>query len=371
MNKQYVVIVCAMLVVVLVVSGVVVSRYVGSVFSASPSPSPSVSPSASPSSSAVVSTPSPSPSPLPSASPSPSPVPSVSPSPSPVPLFPVSVVDDSGRTVSVTAAPERIVSLAPSCTEILFGLGLGGRVVGSVTYSRYPVEIQEKIADGNVTSLGSFSKVSIEAVVELTPDLVLVKGGYQDPVTYQLDALGLKVVVLSPLGFEGVLDDIVIVGKLTGEVNAANALTADMSSRAEAVEDLTKNAVKPRVYVEYYVSSAGYGSYGGTSFVNDLIAMAGGVNLFAGFGSQYVTTSAEVVITANPEVIVISEGAMSGLAGITPESIKARAGWNETAAVQGDVIRAVPEELITIAGPRMIDGLEQMVRAIHPELFET
>jgi iron complex transport system substrate-binding protein len=267
------------------------------------------------------------------------------------------------------APPNRIIALSPSCAEILFGVRIGDKVVGAVSYSAYPQEIQQKIASGNITSLGSFAKVSVEAVVSLNPDLILITGGYQSPLAFQLEALGLKVAILSPKGFQGVLSDIRMVGKLTGQVSVANTLVANMENRAQAVASLTKDAPKPRVYVEYYFSSSGFGSYGATSFVNDLISMAGGVNLFAGFGVQYVTTSAEVIIVANPEVIVISKGVMSGLAGITPESIKARPGWNATSAVLNDRIRIVNEELITIGGPRIIDGLEQMARAIHPELF--
>jgi iron complex transport system substrate-binding protein len=241
--------------------------------------------------------------------------------------------------------------------------------VGAVTYSGYLPDIQQKIASGNITSLGSYAKVSVEAVVSLNPDLILVTGGYQDPLAYQLDSLGLKVAILSPVGFQGVLTDISMVGKLTGQVTVASTLVTNMTNRAQAIVSITKNANRPRVYVEYYVSSSGYGSYGATSFVNDLISMAGGVNLFAGFGVQYVTTSAEVIIVANPEVIVISKGVMSGLAGITPDSIRARPGWNATSAVQTNRICEVNEELITIGGPRIIDGLEQMAKAIHPELF--
>lgn len=248
-------------------------------------------------------------------------------------------------------------------------MGLIDKVVGAVSYSAYLPDIQQKIASGNITSLGSFAQVSVEAVVSLNPDLILVTGGYQDPLAYQLDSLGLKVAILSPKGFQGVLADISMAGKLTGQVDVANALVTNMTNRALAIANITKNANKPRVYVEYYFSSSGYGSYGETSFVNDLISMAGGVNLFAGFGIQYVTTSAEVIIAANPEVIVISKGVMSGLAGITPNTIKARSGWNVISGVQNNRIYEVKEELITLGGPRIIEGLEQMAKAIHPELF--
>jgi iron complex transport system substrate-binding protein len=375
MNRIHSLALTATLIVVVMISAIVISQYqnFASEISSSPTPSPSASPANFPlPTSTPVSSPTPSLSPSPSSSASPSPAPVVSPTPAPTPSpFPVTVLDDEGRSVTMQAAPDRIVALAPSCTEILFGIGLGDKIVGAVTYSAYPSEIQQKIAGGNITSLGSFAKVSVEAVVSLNPDLVVITGGYQSALAYQLDSLGLKLAIVSPKGFQGVLADISMVGKLTGQVSAENALVTTMSSRAQAIASMTKDVSKPRVYVEYYFSSSGFGSYGAASFVNDLISMAGGVNLFAGFGVQYVTTSAEVIIEANPEVIVISKGAMSGLAGITPESIKARPAWNETSAVQNNKIYVVNEELITIGGPRIIDGLEQMARAIHPELFSS
>jgi iron complex transport system substrate-binding protein len=283
--------------------------------------------------------------------------------------LPVTVLDDAGRNVTIVSAPNRIVSLAPSSTEILFGLGLGNKVVGSVTYAGYLPEIQQKIANGTITSLGTFAKVSVEAIVNLQPDLILVTGGYQNPVTQQLDSLGLKVAILSPNGFQGVLGDIIMAGKLTGQNDIAKTLVANMTTRAQTIANITQNSTTPRVYVEYYFSNTGYGSYGATSYVNDIISIAGGVNLFAGFAMQYVTTTSEVIITANPEVIVISKGVMSNLAGITPDSIKARPGWDATTAVKNNKIFIINEELLTIGGPRIIDGLEQMAKAIHPELF--
>jgi iron complex transport system substrate-binding protein len=103
--------------------------------------------------------------------------------------------------------------------------------------------------------------------------------------------------------------------------------------------------------------------------VNDLISMAGGVNVFAGFSGAYVTTSSEVIITANPDAIVISNGIMASLVGLTPNVIMQRPGWNETSAVQNNKIYLVDENLITIGGPSVIDGLEELAKIIHPEIF--
>ncbi len=283
--------------------------------------------------------------------------------------LPVRVVDDTGRSVTLASYPNRIVSLAPSCTEILIALGLENRTVGLVSYSGYPQDIQNWIKADNITIVGNFGKVSVEAITSLQPDLVLGTGGFQDPTTQQIEALGLNVMTLSPKGFAGVLNDIALVGNVTGQINEQQALVANLTSRAQDVVNKTQGLNKPSVYVEYYFSNQGFDSYGGSSFVNDLISMAGGVNVFAGFSGAYVTTSGEVVITANPDVIVISNGIMSSLVSLTPDVIRQRPGWNETSAVQNNRIYLVDENLITIGGPDVINGLEDLAQIIHPEVF--
>jgi iron complex transport system substrate-binding protein len=142
-----------------------------------------------------------------------------------------------------------------------------------------------------------------------------------------------------------------------------------MQSRVNAVVNKVTNTTKPSVYVEYYFDKTGYSSYGANSYINELISMAGGVNVFAGFNGQYVTTSTEEIMKANPSIIVISKGVMSNLAGITPDSMKARDGWSGISAVQNGKIFQVDEALITLWGPRIVDGLEALAKVIHPEIF--
>jgi iron complex transport system substrate-binding protein len=285
--------------------------------------------------------------------------------------LPVAVVDDLGRTISLSSYPERIVSLAPSCTEILFALGLQNQTVGAVTYSGYTQGVKDWMTASNLTTVGTFSKVNVEAVVTLQPDLVVGTGGYQDSTSQQLTTLGIPVVSLSPTGFTGVLNDIAIVGNVTGKISQQQELIANMNSRAQTIMNQTANLNKTRVYVEYYFTNQGFDSYGSTSYVNDLISLAGGVNVFAGFSGQYVTTSSEEILKANPEVIIISNGAMSSLAGLTPSTVAARPGWNETSAVQNNQIYLIAENTITIGGPSIIDGLEAIAKAIHPELLNS
>lgn len=282
---------------------------------------------------------------------------------------PISVIDDVGRNVTITGyPPERIVSLAPSCTEILFTLGLGDKVVGVDEFSDYPLEVQERVEAGNLTTVGSFSEISMELVVGLEPDLILATGGVQRVVVESLEGLDQPVVVLYPERFDGLLADISLVGKATGQIDEAEALVADMQERAQEIADKTQGALRPRVYVEYYFNG-GYWSFASGSYTDELIYMAGGVNVFSGVAGGHISTSTEEVLMTNPEIIIISKGTMATACGLTPETIKERPGWNEIYAVQNDQIYEIDEPILALPIPRLIEGLEELAKVIHPELF--
>lgn len=282
---------------------------------------------------------------------------------------PISVVDDVGRNVTITNyPPKRIVSLAPSCTEILFALDLGDKVVGVDTYSDYPPVVKERVEAGQLTTVGSFAEISVELVIGLHPDLILATGGVQRTVVESLAERGQTVIVLYPKKFDDVLKDILLVGKATGQMSKAEVLVTDMRKKAQEIADKTKNAIRPRVYVECFFDG-GYWSFGGESYINELISMAGGINVFAGFPGNYMAVSTEVVAKANPEIIIISKGAMALACGLTPETIKARPGWDVISAVKNDRIYEVEESIMVRGSPRLIKALEEVAKIIHPELF--
>ena len=286
------------------------------------------------------------------------------------PTGPISVIDDAGRNVTIISyPPERIVSLSPSCTEILFALGLGDKVVGVDTYSDYPEETE------NITKVGSFAAISVEAVLGLKPDLVLATGGIQltvvDALEEPLRAINGSIVVLYPKNITGIFEDIKMVGEVTGKIDEANALVANMESRIQEVVDKTEGATRLNVYVEYYFNG-GYWSFGSESMINELIYKAGGINVFAGFGSKYMSTNDEAIFTANPEVIIISKGAMAESCDppLTPDVIKARAGWDQLSAVENDRIYEVNEAILVRPGPRIVDAIETLANLFYPELFD-
>lgn len=281
----------------------------------------------------------------------------------------ISVVDDVGNNVTITSYPDRIVSLAPATTEILFGLGLTDKIVGTVSYSGYATDVQDTIEAENITVVGTFNKVNVELVTGLQPDLIVASGAYQQSLAEKFAEEGKTVVILNPTEFSGILADITLLGKITGQNQNATAIVDSMQSRVDEIMAKTSGLDKPGVYVEYYVDKNGYSSYGAKSYINELIGMAGGVNVFAGFQGQYVTTSTEEVLMANPQIIIISKGVMSSLSGITPDSIRARGSWDNVDAVKNNKIYEVNEALITIWGPRIVNGLEELAQVIHPEVF--
>ena len=281
----------------------------------------------------------------------------------------ISVIDDVGNNVTITSYPDRIVSLAPATTEILFGLGLTDKIVGTVSYSGYATDVQDTIEAENITVVGTFNKVNVELVTGLQPDLIVASGAYQQSLAEKFAEEGKTVVILNPTEFSGILADITLLGKITGQNQNATAIVDSMQSRVDEIMAKTSGLDKPGVYVEYYVDKNGYSSYGAKSYINELIGMAGGVNVFAGFQGQYVTTSTEEVLMANPQIIIISKGVMSSLSGITPDSIRARGSWDNVDAVKNNKIYEVNEALITIWGPRIVNGLEELAQVIHPEVF--
>ena len=281
----------------------------------------------------------------------------------------VSVIDDVGRNVTIANfPPERIVSMAPSCTEILYALGLGDKIVGVDEYSDYPPEVLERVDAGTLTTVGSFAEISIELVVGLEPDLIVATGGVQRVVVETLEGLGQSVIVLYPERFDGVLNDISLVGKITGQTDEAEEIVTDMQERAQEIADKVKDLPKISVYIEMFFNG-GYWTFASDSYVDELISMAGGTNVFSGVSGGHISTSSEEILHANPEIIIISRGTMADACGLTEEVIRARPGWNEISAVKNDRIHEVSEPTIVLGVPRLIDGLEAIAEIIHPELF--
>ena len=275
---------------------------------------------------------------------------------------PGTYTDDMGRAVVIDQIPERLLSFGPSITEILFALGLEEKVVGVGDYSDYPEAAKLKPKIGNAFS------PSLERIVELEPDLVLTVK--QEQLNSELDALGIKFMVLDPEDIDGILADIELVGEITGTGKRAEELVKDMRESISQVTTLMENASEVEVFFIVDATDLALPWTAGTgSFIDALITMAGGENIAGETPGAWVQFSLEQIVSSDPEVIIIQTMA-GGVPTVSEDELKEHPVWGEITAVKQGKIRFIDGDLVSRPGPRIVQGLEEMARIIHPELFE-
>jgi iron complex transport system substrate-binding protein len=287
--------------------------------------------------------------------------PAATPTPTPAPI---TLTDGLGRTVTLAAPAQRVISFAPSNTEILFAIGAGAQLVGRDDPSDYPAEAQ------NVASIGSlYGAMNTEAIVALQPDLILAAEINNPEQVQALEDLGLTVYLLAnPQDFDGLYENLSIVGRLTGRETEAQALGQALKARVEAVLlKLDGVTTRPKVFYELDATdpTKPY-TIGDGTFMNVLIQLAGGDNIAAGLGNPYPQISSEELVKQNPDIILLGDAAY----GVTPEVVQQRAGWDAIAAVQNGNVVAFDDNLASRPGPRLVDGLETLAKLLHPELFK-
>ncbi|MFV2041294.1 MAG: cobalamin-binding protein [Candidatus Hydrothermarchaeales archaeon] len=258
--------------------------------------------------------------------------------------FPMKITDGAGENITLSAAPTRIVSLAPSNTEILFVLGLGEQIVGVTEYGDYPEEALEK------EQIGGFNTISTEKVVALNPGLILATGGVQAEVVEQLRGLNQQVVVIDSKNLDDILSNIQLIGRITGRTSEAQTLVKDLQKRIDAARAKGKST---GVKVMYIVWGDPLMVAGPDSFADDLIVKAGGVNIYADAATQYPSVTLESVINRNPEVIIASDNI-----GLELEDLKDLPEWRETSAVQNGRLYTIDADIVSRPGPRIVDALE-------------
>jgi iron complex transport system substrate-binding protein len=306
----------------------------------------------------------------PAASPSapPSPTVDASATASAAAAYPLTLTDDAGRSVTIEAEPERVVSLAPSNTEIVCALDACEELVGVPEFrDGYPPEVLETIADLPVVV--TFGPIDREAVVATDPDLVLAAGNELTPSDdiAALAELGFDVVVLYPESLAEVVADITLVGAALGRSEEAASVAGDMEDRIGAVREAVADREPPRTFYEVSIFEGTIYTAGDDSFLASLIEEAGGEPIVGDALSTSI--SLEALVTADPELILLGDATYDPT--ITPESVAERPGWGEMSAVRdGRVVPVMEDLLITRPGPRIVDGLEALARHIHPDAFE-
>jgi iron complex transport system substrate-binding protein len=303
----------------------------------------------------------------PSASPSPSASQPTSAGPSPSVTaevdYPLTLTDDAGRQVVIPAEPERIVSLAPSNTEIVCALDACDRLVGVTDFDDYPAEVAE------IPDVVIAARVDTELVVEADPDLILAAGNEltSSAVIEELAGLGYPVLVIYPESLDEILDNIELVGIGINAADAAAALTEHLAERIAEVEAAVAGVPPPRTFYEVGLFEGAIYTAGADSFLAGLIETAGG-NPITG-DSLTTAIALEDLVVADPELILLGDAAYDP--SITPESVAARPGWDGmTAVATGRIEIMVEDPVITRPGPRIIEGLEALARAIHPDAFD-
>jgi len=285
----------------------------------------------------------------------------------------ITLVDDEGYVTTLTSVPQRIVSLAPSNTQILFAIGVGDRVVGVTTYDNYPYNFSAWIEAGNMTSVGGYSTPNLEAIASLHPDLIL-SDTINDPILPNLRSLGYKVMVLNPTTINGVYQDISLVGRATGAEDNASAVINSISSQINNIQTTIANAnvtQEPTVYYEvWYDSSTGVMSAGSTTWINDVIAKAGGINIFDNETQQWPSTSSEVIVGMNPSVILLPTG-MGGTFYGSVNDVKTRPGWSSIDAVKNNRVYVIDQDLFSEPTPRVGDQVQAVAACLYPQLFSS
>jgi len=269
--------------------------------------------------------------------------------------------DQAGRVVHLDALPQRIVSLAPSNTEILFALGLNDKIVGVTDYCDYPPEALTK------TKIGGYWTPDIESIVSLNPDLVVAQALHEAEIIPQLEKFGIRTIVLEPLTVDDVLGAITLVGNMTGKTKEASSLVKAMQSRINRVTNKTKDlpdSGKPAVF--YLTWHDPLITVGSKNLGDDLIVKAGGKNMFHDQEGAPIV-SLEDVVQANPDVIIagigMGDGADAPLLFVLDESR-----LSGTKARVNESVYSVSIDLAGRPGPRIVDALEDFLAAIHPEL---
>jgi iron complex transport system substrate-binding protein len=281
--------------------------------------------------------------------------------------YPVTLTDDAGRELEIAAEPQRIVSLAPSNTEIVCALDACDRLVGVTDFDDFPPSVAE------IDKVVVNATVDVELVVAAEPDLVLAAGNELTPsaVIEQLDGLGLPVLVLYPETLEEIYADIELIGSALDRADEADVVVGAMEERVADVVAAVEGADAPLTLYEVFHSEGTTYTAGEGSFLASLITLAGAEPLT---GDAQGVITAEELVAADPQLILLGAASYDpslGEAEAALETVAARPGWGELTAVrEGAVIPYFDDIVTTRPGPRIVEGLEALARAIHPDRFE-
>jgi len=272
----------------------------------------------------------------------------------------LTVNDEAGREVSFPFPPKRIVSLAPNITEILYSLGLDEEIVGVSNHCNFPEKAKRKVR------VGSYISLDFEKITSLNPDLIIATGaGNTREMVGRLGKLGFQTYVIFPKNFDDILQSIIHIGQVVNRVREARGITEGMKRRSQRVIELTKNLPRPKVFVQ--IGEAPIVTVGKGSFADDLLRLAGGENIAGKEKEVYPRFGMEEILKRSPEVIVISS---MNPKGDYQKILQEWTRWKTIPAVKNGRIYLIDSDLLDRPSPRIIDGLEELARVLHPERFK-
>jgi len=271
--------------------------------------------------------------------------------------YPVTVTDNAGNAVTIDKEPQKIVSLSPATTEILFALDQGDKVVGRTKYCNYP---EAALA---VTDVGSFNSPTLEKIIELSPDLVVASDFISDDIKQQLEATGAKVITFNAANIDGILSNIVDTGEVTNANDQAKAVVEKMAAEREALSEKAQTA-KTQKAVFFDIGK--FYSAGPGSTLDSMLTDLNAVNIAADRTDQWPQLSTEEIIADNPDVYISLY--------TTPEEIKATPGFDKINAIINDQViyfefLTLESDMIQRPGPRIIEGMALIAESIYPEIF--
>jgi iron complex transport system substrate-binding protein len=269
------------------------------------------------------------------------------------------VTDDSGTQLKLDKYPERIISLTPNNTEILFALGLGERVVGVTTYCDYPEEVSQKARIGDLQG-------NVEEIVALKPDLVVAKAVLNEDIVSKLRKLDVPVLCVDPESIDGVYRSIELIAKVTGTDSNGDKIISEMKAKISDVQQkVAEIPEEERLKVFIEVGNDPLYTAGGNTYVDELVRLAGGINIASDI-TGYQMYSLETVVKCNPDAILAAD---SYYVDVKAE-INKRPGWDTVKAVQkGHIITDIDTNLVNRAGPRSAIAVETVAKALYPDLF--
>ena len=276
----------------------------------------------------------------------------------------IALVDGLEREVVLEKPAESVVSLASSNTEILYAVGAGAQVVGRDSFSDYPSEALELTDIG-----GGFSEYDLETIVSLDPDLVLAAEINTPELVQSIEDLGITVFYIkNPTDFTDLYVTLQDIAMLTGHENETEELIDSLKSRVAAIEEkIAKIKLKPTVFYELDATDmAKPYTPGPGTFHNTIIGMAGGTNIGAALDTAWAQISLEELLVQDPDFILLGDANW----GITPESVTEREGWDTLTAVKEGKVLPFDDNLLSRPGPRLVDGLEELAKIFHPDLFD-